>query len=125
MTVRTERKRLLGDSKIFGRIPLKRRLASKGFNFLVNLLFGIGAKDTQCGFKGLRKSAFEKLKGKFMLGGFEWDVELLARAKKQGMKMKEVGIEWHHKKEGKVKVTDTIGMLLGLLKLRIGMLKGN
>ena len=117
--------RMMCDSKIFGRVPLKRRLASKGFNFLGKLLFGIGAKDTQCGFKGIRKSAFEKLKGKFVLGGFEWDVELLARAKKNGMKMREIGIEWHHKKEGKVKVTDTLGMLLGLLKLRMGMLKGN
>ncbi|MEK6842990.1 MAG: glycosyltransferase [Candidatus Micrarchaeota archaeon] len=110
--------RKLKSSDIYGRIPLRRRMASLSFNAFVNLLFGLNIKDTQCGFKGIRRMATHRLVPMMKLKGFEWDVELLVKAKKRGLTIKEVGIEWHHKKEGKVKVGDTLKMLHGMLKLK-------
>ncbi|MFH1750327.1 MAG: glycosyltransferase [Candidatus Micrarchaeota archaeon] len=110
-------------SDIYGRIPLRRRIASLTFNSLVNLLFGLGIKDTQCGFKGIRVSAVKKLLPLLKLRGFEWDVELLAKARRHGFSVSEIGIEWHHKKEGKVKITDTARMLAGVLKLKVEMMR--
>ena len=39
------------NSKIIIKQNLLRILLGKGFNFLVNLIFGFKYKDTQCGFK--------------------------------------------------------------------------
>ncbi|MFH1199938.1 MAG: glycosyltransferase [Candidatus Micrarchaeota archaeon] len=102
---------------IVGRIPLRRRLASKVFNFLVNLLFRLGASDTQCGFKGVRRQRILPVLRKIRSTGFEWDVELLVRAKRAGLKVSEIPVEWHHKKEGKVVLRDTIHMLKGIMRL--------
>lgn len=109
-------------SDIYGKVPYRRRLASYSFNTLVNLLFDLKIKDTQCGFKGLRKSLAVKLVPLMKLRGFEWDVELLAKAKHHGFKIAEIGIEWHHKKEGKVKISDTARMLSGIIKLKMEMM---
>ena len=113
--------RMHPQSDIYGRIPIRRRLASISFNALVNILFGLNIKDTQCGFKGIRISAVKKLLPLMKLRGFEWDVELIAKAKKHGFSISEIGIEWHHKKEGKVKFGDTVKMLRGVLKLKMEM----
>lgn len=110
------------QSDIYGKVPFRRRIASLSFNTLVNLLFGLNVKDTQCGFKGIRISAVKKLLPLLKLKGFEWDVELIAKAKRHGFSISEIGIEWHHKKEGKVKVGDTINMLRGILRLKAEML---
>ncbi len=106
------------ESDIYGKVPLKRRFASISYNMLVNLLFNLGIRDTQCGFKGIRKKAAMKLVPLLKLKGFEWDVELIVKAKRQGYAIKEIGIEWHHKKEGKVKISDTAKMLKGTLNLK-------
>ncbi|MFH0971946.1 MAG: dolichyl-phosphate beta-glucosyltransferase [Candidatus Micrarchaeota archaeon] len=110
------------DSDIYGRVPLRRRFASFSFNTLVNLLFNLRIRDTQCGFKGIRKKAAMKLVPLMNLNGFEWDVELLAKAKRHGMLIREIGIEWHHKKEGKVKFSDTAKMLAGIMRLKAEMM---
>ncbi|MFH1257421.1 MAG: dolichyl-phosphate beta-glucosyltransferase [Candidatus Micrarchaeota archaeon] len=106
------------DSDIYGKVPLRRRFASYSFNTLVNLLFGLGIRDTQCGFKGIGKEAAMELLPLMKLRDFEWDVELIVKAKRKGFKIREIGIEWHHKKEGKVKIGDTTRMLRGVLKLK-------
>ncbi|MEK6954488.1 MAG: glycosyltransferase [Candidatus Micrarchaeota archaeon] len=110
------------NSDIYGKIPLRRKLASRSFNALVNLLFNLKINDTQCGFKGIRKKAAKKLLPLIKLKGFEWDVELIAKAKKHGFAISEIGIEWHHKKEGKVKFSDTARMLGGILNLKLEMM---
>jgi glycosyltransferase involved in cell wall biosynthesis len=114
--------RHIKSSDIYGRIPIRRRFASFSFNTLVNLLFSLKIRDTQCGFKGIRKAAARKLVPLMKLKGFEWDVELLVKAKHHGFKIAEIGIEWHHKKEGKVKISDTAKMLSGILKLKAEMM---
>ncbi|MBU1197139.1 glycosyltransferase [Candidatus Micrarchaeota archaeon] len=110
--------RALEHAVIVGTVPNRRRIASKSFNTLIDFLFQLGVKDTQCGFKGIKRNKILPLLNQFKQHGFEWDVELLLRAKKAGLRIKEIPIEWHHKKEGKVVYRDVMRMLKGVVKLK-------
>lgn len=110
--------RAIENAVIVGRIPFRRRFASKSFNLLVNFLFRLGVKDTQCGFKGLRRKRILPLLPQFRRHGFEWDVELLVKARRAGLRIREIPVEWHHKKEGKVVLRDVARMLKGVLALK-------
>jgi len=103
-----------------------RKIASRLFNLLVRLLFFLPFVDTQCGFKAVKASAIPKLLAKpFHSRGFEWDIELLARAKQLGLRVAEVPVEWHHVEGGTVEGGSTLKtgwkMFKGLLKLRAAL----
>ena len=110
--------RAMEGSKVLSETPRRRKAASKAFNILVNALFGFHIRDTQCGFKGIRRAAAKKLLPSLRLTGFEWDVELIVRAVRAGYKVEEMPIEWKNKKEGKVNPRDTIEMLKGIVSLK-------
>ncbi len=110
--------RALEKAVIVGRVPLRRRFASRSFNVLVNLLFRLGVRDTQCGFKGMKRKKVLSLLPQFKRRGFEWDVELLVKAKRAGLSIHEIPVEWRHKKEGKVVLRDVARMLKGVLALK-------
>ncbi|MFH1107126.1 MAG: glycosyltransferase [Candidatus Micrarchaeota archaeon] len=103
---------------IVGRIPLRRRFASRAFNTLVTLLFRLGVRDTQCGFKGFGRKKILRILPRIRSRGFEWDVELLVCARHAGLTLHELPVEWHHKKEGKVVLRDTLHMLQGVIRLK-------
>ncbi|NYZ77794.1 glycosyltransferase [Candidatus Micrarchaeota archaeon] len=101
-----------------------RGLSSRVFNLLVRLLFGLRFSDTQCGFKAFRKKAGKALAGEITHSGYEFDVELLYRAKKKGFSIKEIPIRWKHVPGGPLEAgffgvfKTALKMVLGLLKLR-------
>jgi len=105
-------------SKNFGVLPLKRKFASRSFGVIVNAMFRLGIRDTQCGFKGMNKKVAKKVIPKVKSKGFEWDVEFLVRAKNANFKIFEMPIEWHHKKEGKIIARDVLAMLISLFKMK-------
>ena len=95
------------------------RLLSRIFNiFVVNLVFRLGVKDTQCGAKIMKRYVYEKIKNELKISGFEFDVELLWRIKANGYKIKEVGVVWRHDLESKSKILNSFNMLFSLLKRR-------
>ena len=53
--------RWINGSVIIVKQPIQRRIASRGFNFLVRTMFGLPFKDTQCGAKVLRKEAIKNI----------------------------------------------------------------
>mgnify|MGYP001571241496 CR=1 FL=1 len=110
--------RAVENAVIVGRVPLRRRFASRAFSLVVGFLFRLGVRDTQCGFKGFRRKRILPLLPRLHRTGFEWDVELLVKAKKAGLRLKEIPVEWHHKKEGKVVLRDVGRMLEGVLALK-------
>ncbi|MCX6768071.1 MAG: glycosyltransferase [Candidatus Micrarchaeota archaeon] len=109
--------RKLPGSVVHG-LSFTRRVASACFSTLASALFGLGIRDTQCGFKAVRRAACKKLVPQFVSKGFEWDVELLARAKRAGMRISEVPIEWFQRGGGTVRARDVWKMFWGLLALR-------
>ncbi|MBI5636215.1 glycosyltransferase [Candidatus Micrarchaeota archaeon] len=115
----------VGSRKAFGanaeQPHLRRQLSSRAFNLLVNSLFSLGIKDTQCGFKAFKKVVYKKLAPKMQSTGFEWDVEALYRAKKLGFKLSEVGVYWRHQKGGSIRgfpLRTGLKMLSGLARIK-------
>jgi len=104
--------RHMKQSKIIRDRPFLRRIAAKGMNFLVNSMFGFSISDTQCGLKAFSRKAWEKILPQMTKSGFEFDVELLLRAKNLGMKIKEVPIVWTHQQ----KTSKISGLPFGVTK---------
>lgn len=112
--------RRLPESQINFSVPLVRRSFSGLFNKIVNILFGLGIKDTQCGAKIFKRSCYEKIKNNLVCRGFEFDVELLWKIKKNGFGIKEVPITWNHDVDNsKSRVRNSVKMFYSLLKMRL------
>ncbi|HOJ39430.1 MAG TPA: glycosyltransferase family 2 protein [bacterium] len=92
----------LADSRILLPQPWLRRQIGRIFPFLVRHLVLADFRDTQCGFKAFRKAAAQKLFQALKTDGFAFDVEILVRAKKLGMKVREVPVVWYNSEESKV-----------------------
>ena len=87
--------RAVDPSQVTG-IPLRRRAMGRAFNVLVRLLSGLPYRDTQCGFKLLRAPVARELMAEQITPGFAFDVEILMRARRAGLEVAEVPIEYHH-----------------------------
>ena len=63
----------------------RRRVASRTFNLLVRLLFGLPYSDTQCGAKVFRRDALRAVMSNVDTANFAFDVDLLYALKKSGI----------------------------------------
>jgi len=109
--------RRLPESRVYN-LPFKRKLASTAFAAVVSLLFGMGIRDTQCGFKAVRRSAYKKMLPLLKVDLFEWDVEFLLVARQLGLRVAEIPITWHYKEGGTVSPGFAAKMLSGVLALK-------
>lgn len=116
--------------------PLIRKLMAFGFSVLRTIILRLPYKDTQCGFKAFTNEAaqqiFKRMKifsdkkrveGAAVNAGF--DLEVLYIARKLGLKVAEVPVEWHH--QGTVRVNpvkDSIAGLRDMLQVRVNALQG-
>lgn len=82
------------DQKLFKRLLLMNML--KAWDLV---LFGFYFKDIDCGFKMFKKSAIESL-GPFRSEGAMITTEILAKATKRKLKIKQVGVEHYPRKFG-------------------------
>lgn len=76
--------------------PLKRGVASRGFNFLVRTFLHSNLYDHQCGFKAFRRDPLFNLIDKVEDKHWFWDTELFVLAQYQGYKVKEFPVIWRH-----------------------------
>ena len=84
--------------------PLHRHLLGRVFNTLVRAMVLPGIQDTQCGFKMFTAAAAEAVLPTTAIEGWSFDVELLASARAQGWRIREVPIEWHFGQASKLRV---------------------
>ena len=73
--------------------PLKRRILSYFYHLFIKSLFKLNVKDTQSGFKLLRRDCAESVLPKVLVKKFAFDLELLVVANKYGFKIVEAPIE--------------------------------
>jgi hypothetical protein len=101
--------------------PALRRIASRIFNGMVRVLFGLPFRDTQCGAKVFRRSAIEKVLPQLEVSNFAFDVDLLYRLRKAGCVVIEMPIAWAEGFEAsKVRLLSASGsMLLAIVRLRL------
>ncbi|MGC9941262.1 MAG: glycosyltransferase [Verrucomicrobiota bacterium] len=86
--------RWLPDSVLLQKQPTFRRFISRCFHFIVEILFWLHIKDTQCPCKLMRREAVEKIHSYLRIADLAFDVNLLVALHQAGFKVREVPIEW-------------------------------
>ena len=105
--------------------PQMRHLMGRVFNWVVRIMAVRGFQDTQCGFKCFTAGAADDLFRVVGIDGFGFDVELLYAAKKRGLAVVEVPIEWHYQPRSKVRpFRDSVLALADILRIRVRSLAG-
>lgn len=99
-----------------------RRLVSRGGNAIVQCLFWMRIRDTQCGAKVMRRSAVERIHPSLRITDMAFDINLLYSLKREGFSVVEVPTEWTDKlgstlTKGLVKAS--LSALLSVIRLRL------
>lgn len=106
------------DSRIAVPQPWRRKISGNIFGLLVERLVGLGMLDTQCGFKLIRREAFEPVWDRLEEDRFAFDVELLALAREEQLAVATVGVEWNDAPSSTIRlVRDSLRTLHGVLAL--------
>lgn len=80
--------------------PMIRTVLTFGWKTLALLLLNLTVKDYSCGFKLIKKKVFDRVEP-LVSGEKVTQIELLVKAKKQGFKFSEVGVNHYPRKFGK------------------------
>jgi glycosyltransferase involved in cell wall biosynthesis len=105
---------------------LKREILSRGFNFLIRILFRTRFSDAQCGFKALRRQAAQLLLPHVVNNGWFFDAELLILGEKNSFRIFEAPVEWMEDLDSRVHLSATAGEdLCGLARMRTSRLRLN
>ena len=95
-----------------------RQFASRMFHRIVQLLFGMNIRDTQCGAKVMRRNAVERIHSSLRIADMAFDINLLYALKRAGFKILEVPTEWTDKVGSKVVLGRTsLTMLLSVIRV--------
>ena len=98
----------------------RRQFASRVFHAIVQGLFWLNVKDTQCGAKLIRREVVEKIHSSLRIADMAFDINLLYAIKRAGFKILEVPTEWTDKMGSKVVLGRTsLTMLLSVIRLRL------
>jgi dolichyl-phosphate beta-glucosyltransferase len=118
--------RNLKDSVILTAQPFYRQLMGKTFALLARVIAGIKVKDSQCGFKMMKREAAQKIFPKITINGWCFDVELLFLAQLKNYKIKEIPVRWiDNAATTKIKpFKSSLEMLRDLLKVKSNYRKG-
>ncbi|HXZ82024.1 MAG TPA: dolichyl-phosphate beta-glucosyltransferase [Terriglobales bacterium] len=107
------------------RQPLYRQLFGRIFNLLLRAILGLNFKDTQCGFKAFTRQAAQDIFPRQLIDRWGFDPEILFLARKQGLRIQELGVEWAHDERSKINpLTDGFKMFLEILRIRGNYLAG-
>ena len=112
--------RYIPGAKVSPRQPPARRIASRFFNTLVRLLFGLRISDTQCGAKLLRGDAMRAALPHLGLTRWAFDVDLLFQLRRLGWRITEVPTTWSEPGGSKLKIGRTsLEMFVAICRLRL------
>lgn len=102
-------------SRITRRQPLRRRVLSRAFNFVVRTLFRLDIHDTQCGAKALRGDAAGRLAHLVGESGWTFDLDLLLTARRLGLSIVERPVLWGDVSGSQLRVPTTSLAVVGSL----------
>ena len=113
----------VGSRHIAGSIVnrgLIRDIVSRAYNLLARSLCRSRVHDHQCGFKAFRKEAVLPLLNEVKASHWFWDTELLVRAQRKGMEVREVAVRWNGTRHTKVNlISDILDMGWSLARLSL------
>ena len=102
--------------------PWLRRFTSRCFHVVVEGLFWMHIKDTQCPCKVMRRAAAEKIHSTLQIADLAFDVNLLVSLKRSGFSILEVPTEWTDKVGSKVTSSlfrSSLTMFLSVVRVRL------
>ena len=98
----------------------KRQFASRVFHMIVQGLFWMNIKDTQCGAKVMRRQVVEAVHPSLRIADMAFDINLLYSIKRAGFTILEVPTVWTDKMGSKVVLGKTsLTMLLSVIRVRL------
>ena len=116
--------RELTGSRRFGE-PILRHLIGRAFNWVIRSILVRGYNDTQCGFKCFRGDSARYLFGLQRTWGFGFDGEILFLARKRGLRLLEIPIDWHYRPDSTVRpVVDSYLMFRDTVRVRWDHVRG-
>jgi cellulose synthase/poly-beta-1,6-N-acetylglucosamine synthase-like glycosyltransferase len=100
-----------------------RELSSRVYILLSKIILRHPFSDLQCGFKGIKKEAWQKISPFIQDKKWFFDTEMLAFAKQNKLKIGEIAVNWsenrYEKRKSKVKVfRDSVVFIKELIKLK-------
>ncbi len=102
--------------------PWVRRFTSRCFHLVVQTLFWLNIKDTQCPAKVMRRAAAEKIHSSLRIADLAFDVNLIVALKRAGFTVQEVPTEWTDKIGSKVTSSlfrTSLVMFLSTVRVRL------
>jgi glycosyltransferase involved in cell wall biosynthesis len=114
--------RWLPGSVLLRAQPKFRQVVSRCFHLIVELLFWMHIKDTQCPCKLMRRETVEKIHPSLRITDLSFDVNLLVAMKKAGFRVLEVPIEWTDVMGSKVTASlfrSSLAMFLSVVRIRL------
>lgn len=97
--------------------PRSRRVAGRMFRALRRAFLLPGLCDTQCGFKLFRREDARAIFERQRANGFAFDVEVLAIAERDGLRIREVGVLWRNDPDSRVRWRNTFGVVISLMRI--------
>jgi len=98
----------------------RRQFASRVFHTIVQLLFWLNIRDTQCGAKVMRREVVEKVQADLCIADMAFDINLLYAVKRAGFRILELPTEWTDQMGSKVALGRTsLTMLLSIIRVRL------
>lgn len=102
--------------------PLLRQFTSRCFHLIVEILFWMQIKDTQCPAKVMRRAAVEKIYSHLRIADLAFDVNLIVSMRRAGLSVLEVPTEWTDRAGSKVTSSlfrSSLVMFFSVLRLRL------
>lgn len=97
-----------------------RQFASRVFHKIVQLLFWMNIRDTQCGAKVMKSEAVEKIHDHLTTADMAFDINLLYSLKHAGFKILEMPTEWTDQAGSKVALgRSSLAMFLSVVRIRL------
>ncbi len=114
--------RWLPGSVLLKAQPKFRQVISRCFHLIVELLFWLHIKDTQCPCKLMRRAAVEKIHPSLRIADLAFDVNLLVAMKQAGFRLLEVPVEWTDVVGSKVTASlfrNSLAMFFSVVRVRL------
>ena len=114
--------RWLRDSVLHQEQTTVRKFFSRCFHSIVEVLFLMRIRDTQCPCKLMKREVVEKIHSTLRIADLAFDVNLLVSVKRAGFKIREVPIEWTDKAGSKVTSSlfrSSLTMFLSVVRIRL------
>jgi glycosyltransferase involved in cell wall biosynthesis len=112
--------RWLPGSVLLKAQPKFRQIVSRCFHLVVQTLFWMNIKDTQCPCKLMRRAAVEKIHSSLRIADLAFDVNLLVSLHRAGYRIEEVPIEWTDVVGSKVTTSlfrNSLAMFLSVIRV--------